>query len=199
MSDISILNDEQYKRLSAICNAAINNRGIAVIAVDGMSAALKTTLTDMLSRKLCAGVIHCDDFFLPHSLRTKERLSEPGGNIHYERMKAEVIDRLSSGEHVVSYNRFDCAAMSLTNEVPVKSGNVYIVEGAYAMHPYFGAYYDASMVLTVSSSKQMERIRLRGDDVSAFRDRWIPMEINYLSYHRILSKADMLIDTSDIG
>lgn len=198
MSDISILNDEQYKRLSDICNAAINNRGIAVIAVDGMSASFKTTLADMLSKKLRAGVIHCDDFFLPLSLRTKERLDEPGGNIHYERMKAEVTDRLLSGEHIVSYNRFDCAAMSLANEVQVKNGNIYIVEGVYAMHPYFGAYYDASMVLTVSPSKQMERIRLRGDDVSAFRDRWIPMEVNYLGYHRILSKADMLIDTSDM-
>lgn len=198
MTDISILKDELYKRLSITCNAAINNRGIAVIAVDGMSASLKTTLTDMLSEKLHAGVIHCDDFFLPSDLRTRKRLSEPGGNIHYERMKAEVIDRLLAGKHVVSYNRFDCTSMSLTNEVAVHSGNVYIVEGVYAMHPYFGAYYDASVVLTVSHLKQMERISLRGDDMSAFRDKWIPMEMNYLNCYRIISKADVLIDTSDI-
>jgi len=64
-----------------------------IVAIDGMSSALKTTLSEKLSDMFDGAVIHCDDFFLPLEFRTQERFAEPGGNIHYERMKAEVIDK----------------------------------------------------------------------------------------------------------
>ena len=37
-----------------------------------------------------------DDFFLPPALRTPERRSEPGGNVHYERFLTEVLPNLRS-------------------------------------------------------------------------------------------------------
>lgn len=42
-----------------------------------------------------------DDFFLRPEQRTPERLAEPGGNLDRERMKSEVIDRLSAVRSVI--------------------------------------------------------------------------------------------------
>ena len=54
----------------------------AVIAIEGRCGSGKTTLADILSELFEATVIHMDDFFLPPSLRTAQRLNEAGGNIH---------------------------------------------------------------------------------------------------------------------
>ena len=56
-----------------------------------MTGSGKTTLANELSEMHNnIPIFHADDFFLLPELRTEERLNEPGGNIHYERMKAEV-------------------------------------------------------------------------------------------------------------
>ena len=82
--------------------------GMRIIAIDGRCAAGKTTLAARLAKELGGDVIHMDDFFLPPALRTQERRSEPGGNVHYERFLTEVIPNLASGRPF-SYRRFDCS------------------------------------------------------------------------------------------
>lgn len=62
-----------------------------ILGIDGMCGAGKTSLAAFLSERYSCSVVHADDFFLPPELRTAERLSEPGGNIHYERLMEEVI------------------------------------------------------------------------------------------------------------
>ena len=54
-----------------------------VVAIDGMAASGKTTAAEQLTEQLGGEVIHMDDFFLPPEMRTEERLSQPGGNVHY--------------------------------------------------------------------------------------------------------------------
>ena len=85
--------------------------GMRIIAIDGRCAAGKTTLAARLAKELGGDVIHMDDFFLPPALRTQERRSEPGGNVHYERFLTEVIPKLASGQ-AFSYQRFDCSRMA---------------------------------------------------------------------------------------
>ncbi len=50
-----------------------------VIVIDGMCGSGKSTLAAALGKQMVGEVIHMDDFFLPFDLRTKERLSAPGG------------------------------------------------------------------------------------------------------------------------
>ena len=71
-------------------------KGRAVIAVDGMCAAGKSTLADDI--KACFGgtVIRADSFFLPPELRSDKRLGEPGGNFHRERFCTEVVQNLKT-------------------------------------------------------------------------------------------------------
>ena len=108
--------------------------GMRIIAIDGRCAAGKTTLAARLAKELGGDVIHMDDFFLPPALRTQERRSEPGGNVHYERFLTEVIPKLASGQ-AFSYQRFDCSRMAPGDWLPVQNNGFVFVEGAYSCHP----------------------------------------------------------------
>lgn len=94
--------------------------GMRIIAIDGRCAAGKTTLAARLAKELGGDVIHMDDFFLPPALRTQERRSEPGGNVHYERFLTEVMPKLASGQ-AFSYQRFDCSRMAPGDWLPVQN------------------------------------------------------------------------------
>ena len=73
--------------------------GMRIIAIDGRCAAGKTTLAARLAKELGGDVIHMDDFFLPPALRTQERRSEPGGNVHYERFLRKSYRSLHRDKH----------------------------------------------------------------------------------------------------
>ena len=65
-----------------------------VLAIDGMCGAGKSSLSELLCGLCPCSLVRADDFLLPPRLRTPERLSEPGGNIHYERFLSEVVTPL---------------------------------------------------------------------------------------------------------
>ena len=66
-----------------------------LVAIDGMSASGKSTLGNLLKEKYQCNLFHMDDFFLRPEQRTKERLSEAGGNVDYKRFQEEILDRKS--------------------------------------------------------------------------------------------------------
>ena len=139
--------------------------GMRIIAIDGRCAAGKTTLAARLAKELGGDVIHMDDFFLPPALRTQERRSEPGGNVHYERFLTEVIPKLASGQ-AFSYQRFDCSRMAPGDWLPVQNNGFVFVEGAYSCHPVLGEYMDRKVFLDIDHETQTERIRTRnGEDI----------------------------------
>ena len=67
-----------------------------LVALEGGSASGKSTLGAELAEQLGATLIHMDDFFLPLELRTAERFAQPGGNVHWERVLAEVLQPLAA-------------------------------------------------------------------------------------------------------
>ena len=64
----------------------------ALAAVDGRCGSGKSTLSELAARRLHCPLFHMDDFFLPPELRTPQRYAQPGGNVHYERVEAELKD-----------------------------------------------------------------------------------------------------------
>lgn len=177
-------------------NKKLEQRERIILAVDGECASLKSTLAHALQTKFDAGIIHCDDFFLPLELRTPERFKEPGGNIDYDRLKEEVIDRFKEGE-AIAYRPFDCHSMSFAETVSVMNAKLMIVEGAYAMHPYFDKYYDISVFLCAKEEERLRRIANRGQDAERFISRWIPLEKRYFEAFGIRHRADYVIDTTE--
>lgn len=181
----------------------LREQGKILIAVDGNAASGKSTLAARLSAyfapQCSVNVFHMDDFFLPPALRTPERLGEPGGNVHYERFRDEVLAGLASGAPF-SYGVFDCSVMALTHRVTVQPAALSIVEGAYSMHPYFRAPYDLRIFMSASAETQRTRILARNGAsmLTRFETIWIPMENAYFSAFRIREQCDFVLHAEDL-
>lgn len=171
-------------------------REYTVIAVDGMSGSGKSTFAKALGELLGANIIHADDFFLPPEMRTPERLDTPGGNIHYERLKAQVIDRLRKPE-AFSYDIFDCGVGRINETRTVNNSPFMIIEGSYSHHPALGDYADIKIFMQTSPEAQLERIKRRNGEkaVEVFSAKWIPLEKRYFDFYKIKENADMIIGT----
>lgn len=173
----------RYIRLLPILEALakLPQDEIHTIAIDGRCASGKTTMAGMLAKILHAGVIHMDDFFLPMELRTEERFAMPGGNVHYERVREEVLPKLKKAE-TFSYQRFDCSRMTLGEYVIVGGSKYYIVEGAYSCHLALGDYMSIKVFSDVEGTEQRKRISRRDGEeyLEAFVKRWIPLEEEYI-------------------
>lgn len=168
--------------------------GYHTIAIDGRCAAGKTTLAEQLASCLGAGVVHMDDFFLPMELRRPERLAEPGGNVHYERFREEVLPFLNSGE-AFTYRKLDCSTMK-PGTVRVIPATVFtIVEGAYSCHPVLGQYMSLKIFVDVETGVQHERIRMRNgaEKLKVFQEKWIPLEEAYFHEFRVKEQADIIL------
>lgn len=190
-----IIHKKFLRLLSILQEAAkLPKNDIKIIAIDGRAASGKTTLAENLSRILSADVIHMDDFFLPPALRTEERLTEAGGNIHYERFLEEVIPLLKKSQPF-SYRIFDCSQMDYNGSQTISPTPFRIVEGAYSCHPLFGNYADLTVFSDISPEEQMQRIQKRNGAEMAelFRTRWIPMEETYYAHFQIREKADIIL------
>ncbi len=165
-----------------------------IAALDGRSAAGKSTAAQWLAAQLGGEVIHMDDFFLPVELRVKERLAQPGGNVHYERFAAEVIAGFKTGRDF-SYRRFDCGKMDYSGTLTAGNCPLTIVEGAYSLHPELGEYYDIAVFFHVAPEEQKGRILARNgaEKLNDFTQRWIPMEEAYIAAFDVENRCDMVI------
>lgn len=172
----------------------LNRKDRVTVAVDGMSAAGKSTLGDLLVKRYGCNLIHMDDFFLPPELRTPERFAAPGGNVHYERFRAQVLAGLVAGKPF-SYNRFDCHTMSYAEEISVRQNRLTVVEGAYALHPSLRDFYDLKVFYPVEPDEQLRRIRLRNGEscMVRFRDKWIPLENTYIAACGVRECCDLIL------
>ena len=169
-----------------------------IIVIDGRAASGKTTFSKQLAMITGTDTIHMDDFFLPVEMRTAQRMSEPGGNVHYERFKTEVIPNLRKSVPF-AYQCFDCSKMQL-GKMRTLSGTPWkIIEGAYSMHPTFGNYADLKIFYDISPEEQIKRIRIRNGDKKAavFTSKWIPLEEKYISTFNIRKQADIVIGNRD--
>ena len=72
-------------------------RGPFLVAIDGRCASGKTTLAGKLRSVLECNVVHMDDFYLPFSKRTEDRMAQPGGNMDFDRLLFEVLLPLKNG------------------------------------------------------------------------------------------------------
>ena len=82
---------ETFEQICSRIEQLLFQNARLILAIDGCSASGKTTLAQRLAERFSGDVVHMDDFFLPLSLRTPERLAEPGGNVHYERFLEQIV------------------------------------------------------------------------------------------------------------
>lgn len=176
-----------------------DNKEPFILAIDGMCGSGKTSLAKELSNIYNCNVFHMDDFYLPFELRTKERLEQPGGNVHYERFKEKVLVPLLKQEPV-TYAPYQCSTGSYGETRIIDFKNINIVEGSYSLHPFFNQVYDCKVFLTINETVQIERIHKRSGEekLRQFLDKWIPMENKYFTELHIQSISDLVMDTSEL-
>ncbi len=170
----------------------------AVIGIDGYCASGKTTLAMQLAEKFNAQIIHMDDFFLPFDMRTEERLSETGGNVHYERFNEEVVSGLGKGAEFV-YRAFSCKSGGYSENRTVLPRKPVIIEGSYAFHPRVNLEYDLKIFLKADYETRLERILKRNgaSALEVFKSKWIPLENRYFKEFNIESQSDIIIKQTE--
>ncbi len=165
-----------------------------VIAIDGRSASGKTTFSQELCDLIGASVIHTDDFFRPRNSKGELEISQYCGNFDIERFENEVVRGISSGsDFCVSV--FDCKVGAVVDSITYQSGGIYIVEGAYSLHPDLGKYWDIGLFFDIEPELQRERIVGRNgiELFEAFEKIWIPAEERYFEKYKIMSFSDAVI------
>lgn len=174
----------------------LSKKESVILAIDGCCASGKTSLSRLLADCFDCNIIPMDDFFLPPQLRTPVRLASPGGNIHSERFKAEVIEPLLS-HAPISYRRFDCHTMNYTDMRILSDKPLTIIEGVYCMRPEFRCAYDYTVFLSCSYEQQTARILQRNGEtmLQNFVNRWIPMENAYFDFYQLQDVCDCSITT----
>jgi len=172
----------------------LQDSDLVLAAIDGNSGAGKSSLAALLQRVYDCNVYHMDDFFLPAAQKTAERLAEPGGNVHYERFRDEVLEKVVRGISF-SYRPFNCSLQALGEEVTVLPKKFTIVEGAYSMHPDLVAVYDLTVFMEVDPEEQSRRILERNGQRmhERFIQEWIPLENKYFQAHRIKEQCAMIL------
>lgn len=173
------------------------NNQKSIIAIDGRCSSGKTTLATYLAMAIDAQVIHMDDFFLPFNMRTSQRESEIGGNIHYERFRKEVISKLCSNRPFI-YQIYNCSKETYSNSNIYDPNKTIIIEGSYSSHPKFAKYYDYLIFTSISKKEQLSRIINRNgiEMLQIFKKEWIPKEEAYFKNEKIKEKADYLINNN---
>ena len=179
----------------ALIEGLLGKKDRLIVALDGMSCSGKTTFAAQLAERFSGSVVHMDDFFLPRDRFTEERQALPGGNMDRERFLGEVLVPLKAGADF-AYAPFSCQEQSLLPDKVQVSGRLIIVEGAYALLPAWGKYYDLSLFLQVSEEEQQGRLLLRNGarGMVPFLTRWIPREESYFAACDVRARCDEIVD-----
>lgn len=163
-----------------------------IIAIDGRCASGKSTLAKALQEIFSCNLFHMDDYFLPIEKRSKQRLSQPGGNVDYERFMKEILLPIKKGKPIL-YQPYDCQSQTLSSPISVAQTSLTIIEGSYAHHPYFKDAYAIRICMTCDEKLQKERLQQRSPSLyQRFLEEWIPMEEQYFQAFEIYDKADIV-------
>ena len=183
------------ERIINIIENINKNKRLLVIGIDGPCASGKTTIAAKLEKKLGAQVIHTDDFFLPLELKTPERISQPGGNIHYERFSQEIANGIES-DKPFEYGVYRCCEGRIAEKKTVNSKGIIVVEGSYSLHPLMGVDYALRVFVEAPLEIRLERILERNgkEKLEEFKEKWIPLENKYFEHFGIKEKCDIVIE-----
>lgn len=190
--------DIQYSPVIEVIKENLKKEEPCIVAIDGLCGSGKSTLAAILKERFDCNVFHMDDYFLPKSMKTEERLAEPGGNVHYERFQEEVLASLLKQE-MVTYRPYNCVTASLEAPITLAHKKLTIIEGTYVLHPTLRHAATLKVFLTVNETEQVKRIKQRSGEekLQQFIRVWIPLETRYFQELRIKDLCDLVLDTTN--
>jgi uridine kinase len=195
---------------------AAGGESVTLVAIDGRSAAGKTTLADELVVALrdagrTTARASIDDFHPPgHSQRSSS------GGYTVESYYAEGFDYASFRECLLEsarrgeaclLRRWDSYHDRPFGDPPrrLEPGSVLVVDGAFILRPDLRGYWDFSIWLHISFETMVQRALDR--DIAwmpsreaiekRYGERWVPLHNFYEAQTRAPEIADALIDNTD--
>jgi uridine kinase len=173
----------------------LTDRLVVVVALDGFSAAGKSTLASALSGRLDSAVVHGDDFYRDMPEAERLGLSPAGGVENYfdwRRLRSEAVEPLSEGRSA-TYRPFDWdAGGGLGDPVTVDSRPVVIVEGVYSARPELASVVDVAVFVETPEHERALRRALRHDP-SEWELRWDAAEQLYFRTVRPVESFDLVV------
>ena len=187
--------DAQFLPLLAEIGTRMARQEPVCVAIDGPSAAGKSTLAEMLGAVYGCPVLHMDDYFVPQWERSTERMNRPGGNIDATRFAREVLPGMTAGT-AFSTGVFDCHTQTIREIRAVPASPLYVTEGVYALHPDLADAYHIRVFMDVDPTAQAHRIlRRNGKTIAArYRKEWIPLENRYFEAFSIKAQCDFVFE-----
>lgn len=182
-----------YKKLeSEITRLEQSDRELILIAIDGSSAAGKSSLAGELAAGYDAQVFHIDNYFLTADQRTEERLAAVGEFFDKERLLAEVLEPLRAGQPVLC-RRFDCATQSFSQPELAEKKRIVIIEGVYSLNPDLRKFYDLQFFLYIERAEQIRRLKERDPEkLESYLNEWLPREEAYFKKYNFHRKSYIL-------
>jgi uridine kinase len=173
-----------------------DSASMTLVAIDGHSAAGKSTLARILQTKHSDAVVaQTDDFYRPLDLGYRATLDAAGGYAEYydwQRLEAQVLRPLRSGTKA-RYQRYEWDTNELGDWATIDPVGLVIVEGCYSARPELRAYYDAIAFVVASPVERKLRQHLRNDATDAWLGRWDAAERYYLDRFDPESYADVVL------
>lgn len=171
----------------------------AVIAVDGHSAAGKSTFSERLADRVGAAVVSGDDFYRVMNSSERARLSPAeGADLYYdwERMRDEALKPLRKGR-AARYRPYDWERNSLMGRtISVTPQPIVIVEGLFVSRPELDSHSDLDVLVVADPDVRHRRQLDRVDASQAWLERWDSAERWYFAHVRPPENFDVIVNTT---
>lgn len=169
--------------------------GSVLIALDGDSAAGKTTFAAELSQVLPLNIIKMDDFIRVQPPMRQTEKKTIASNIDFKLLQDFVTANYLKNNDIY-YKPFDFKTHTHGAKITLKHNPNLLVEGAFALHPQNSELpFDFKIVFKINRLKQYRRIRKRNGKTALkmFKKYWIYNERRYQKLYAIHKQATHII------
>ena len=172
--------------------------GQVLVAIDGRSGVGKSTFARLLNRRLSAALVAGDDFYAG-GVEVRSCAAKTLADICIDRARLRSVLQTLKSNRPARYEPFDWEAFdgSLAAEVTIIHPRpVLILEGVYSNHPDLRMLVDFSVLLKVTESERMRRLRAREGAITDWEQQWRRAEDWYFKNLARSEDFDVVISNS---
>jgi uridine kinase len=166
------------------------------IAVDGHSAAGKSTFVRRLADTVDGAVVNGDDFYRVMKAADRRMLGPvEGADLYYdwERMRDEALRPLLEGR-TACYRPYDWEHNSLMSRtISIHPRPIVIIEGLFVSRPELDSFNDLIVLIETDPDVRHRRQLDRADASQAWRERWDAAERWYFTTVRPPQDFDLIV------